>query len=62
MHLVDRVVTVRLNDVVVIEEKTIGRVTTGALDDRESEPGPIMLHAHSVGGSKFRNIVITPLP
>jgi hypothetical protein len=55
-------VTVRLNNVTVIDGKPISRVTPEALDDNEAEPGPIMLQDHKQPGSRFRNITIKPLP
>jgi TolB-like protein len=66
--LVDRTVTVRMNKVTIIDAKSIGKVTGGALDENESEPGPIIIQsppADSRGetpGARFRNIIITKLP
>jgi WD40 repeat protein len=61
IRMVGRNVSVRMNDVLVVENRRIDRPTVGALDSNEGEPGPIMLQGHSVTGSKFRNISITPL-
>jgi hypothetical protein len=65
-RIVDRTVTVRMNDVLIIDAKKIDKVTKSALDDHEAEPGPIMLQSYSappaLTGAKFRNITITPLP
>lgn len=55
-------VTVKMNDVVIIENKVIKSVTGGALDENESDPGPILLQAHALAGQEFRNITIKPIP
>lgn len=62
VRLVDRTVTVVLNKQVIINSMVIGRPTGAALDELESEPGPIMLQSHSVTGAMFRNITIKALP
>ena len=61
VRLVDRTVTVKLSDITVIDAQQLLKVTSGALDGRESEPGPIMLQSLPAFGAKFRNITITPL-
>jgi hypothetical protein len=61
VRLVDRNVSVSMNGVLIIDDKRVDRVTQFALDDREGEPGPIVLQGHAVTGSRFRNIRITPL-
>jgi len=61
IRLVGQVVTIRMNDVLVIDSKTIDGITVGALDAFEAEPGPLVLQAHGVVGQEFRNIRIKPI-
>jgi hypothetical protein len=61
VRLIGRTVTVRINNVTVIDGQAISRPTIAALDANESEPGPIMLQGHT-GVVKFRNITIAPMP
>jgi hypothetical protein len=61
VRLIGNVVTVRINDVVVIDSKAIDVVTGGDLDENESDPGPILLQAHATHGQEFRNITIKPI-
>jgi hypothetical protein len=70
IKLVGKTVTVRMNGVVIIDERTLTRVSPIAIDRRESEPGAIMLQANAnmeapkdvTAGAKFRNMTIKPLP
>lgn len=62
VRLVGRTVSIRMNGIPVVDYKRADRVSQLALDDREGEPGPVVLQGHAVTGSKFRNITITPLP
>ncbi len=57
--LVGRRVTVVANGKTVLADQTIPGITGGALDSRESEPGPIYLQGDH-GPIEFRNIVLTP--
>tara|TARA_R100001143_G_scaffold63591_1_gene73049 strand:+ start:77803 stop:78780 length:978 start_codon:yes stop_codon:yes gene_type:complete len=57
--LVGRMITVVLNGVEVISNRSIPGITGGALDSREGEPGPIMIQGDH-GPVEFRNITITP--
>ena len=57
--LVGRHVTVVRDDVKVIDNQEIPGITGGALDSRESEPGPIYLQGDHTGGLKYRNITIS---
>jgi Domain of Unknown Function (DUF1080) len=57
--LVGRMVTVTVNDKIVICNQEIPGITGGALDSKEGEPGPIYLQGDH-GPIDFRNIVITP--
>lgn len=63
VRLIDQTVTVRINDVVVINQKEIEGPGTGiSLDQNLSDPGPIILFAHPKGvGARFRNIKIKSL-
>lgn len=58
-HIVGNRVTVELNGVRTIDNAPL-RVTGGALDDHESEPGPIMLQGDH-GAVTFRNVRIRPI-
>lgn len=58
--LVGRRVTVVLNGKKIIDNQVIEGPTGGALDDREEEPGPLMLQGDH-GPVEYRNITITPL-
>lgn len=55
-----RVVTVELNDIVVIDSQVIPGITGGALDSNEGEPGPILLQGDH-GPIEFRKVALTPL-
>lgn len=57
--LIGRRVTIRLNDVVIIDNEEIPGITGGALDSHEALAGPIMLQGDH-GPIRFRNIVLTP--
>jgi len=57
--LVGRLITLAVNGKTVICNQEIPGITGGALDSRESEPGPIMIQGDH-GAIDFRNIVITP--
>lgn len=57
--LVGRLVTVVANGVTVICNQEIPGITGGALDSKESEPGPIYFQGDH-GPVEFRNIVLTP--
>lgn len=57
--LVGRMVTVVANGVTVICNQEIPGITGGALDSKESEPGPIYFQGDH-GPIEYRNIVITP--
>lgn len=54
-----RKVTVRLNNEMVINNIEIPGITGGALDSRETDPGPLMLQGDH-GPVRFRNIILTP--
>lgn len=57
--LLGRKVTVILNDEMIINNIEIPGITGGALDSRETEPGPLMLQGdHSA--IRFRDIFLTP--
>lgn len=58
--LVGRRVTVVLNGKKIIDNQMIEGPTGAALDDREAEPGPLMLQGDH-GVVAFRDITITPL-
>ena len=58
-RIVGNKVTVELNGVKTINQAPV-RVTGGALDDQESEPGPIMLQGDH-GAVTFRNIRLRPI-
>ncbi|HEX5230282.1 MAG TPA: DUF1080 domain-containing protein [Bryobacteraceae bacterium] len=57
--LVGRNVTVIRDGVLIIDNAEIPGITGGALDSRESEPGPIYLQGDHSGGLKYRNITIS---
>ncbi|MCW5909479.1 MAG: DUF1080 domain-containing protein [Cyclobacteriaceae bacterium] len=57
--LVGRIVTVVANGITIIANQEIPGITGGAIDNKESEPGPIMFQGDH-GPIDFRNIVITP--
>jgi len=57
--LVGRLVTVIFNGKEVICKQNIPGITGGALNSRESEPGPILLQGDH-GPIEYRNIIITP--
>ncbi|MCE7863643.1 MAG: DUF1080 domain-containing protein [Bacteroidetes bacterium CHB5] len=57
--LVGRMITVVANGVTIISNQEIPGITGGAIDNHESEPGPIMLQGDH-GPIDYRNIVITP--
>ncbi len=54
-------VTVILNDEIVIDSAEIDGVTGGALDAEEGTPGPLMLQGDHTA-VQYRNILIRPLP
>ncbi len=57
--LIGRRVTVVANGKAIIVDQIIPGITGGALDSKESEPGPIMLQGDH-GPIEYRNIIITP--
>jgi hypothetical protein len=57
--LVGRMVTVTLNDELIIDRQTIPGITGGALDSDEGSPGPIFLQGDH-GPIDFRNLRLTP--
>lgn len=57
--LVGRTVTVVRNGQTTIDRQEIPGITGGAIDSRESEPGPIYLQGDHTGGMKYRNITIS---
>jgi len=50
-----------MNRVTIIDSKTLSKVSGGALDDNESDSGPIVLQAHGTVGQEFRNLSIEPV-
>lgn len=60
MTLVDRHVTVKLNDMLIIDNEPLLGCTGGALWSDESRPGPIYLQGDHTG-INYRNIVLTPV-
>jgi 3-keto-disaccharide hydrolase len=58
--LVDRHVTVKLNNTLIIDNEPLLGCTGGALWSDESRPGPIYLQGDHTGIS-YRNIVLTPV-
>ncbi len=65
VKLVGMMVTVAINDEVVIDAQEIQGGPTSvenAVDSNEASPGPIMFFAHPRGvGAKFRNVKIRPV-
>ncbi len=61
IKLVDDVVTVRMNETVIIDNFTIQATSPAALDQNESDPGPILLQSPEEVGQEFRNIRIKPI-
>jgi len=61
VKMVGKQVTVRLNGTIIIDKQEINGVTGAALDDREDEPGPILLQGDH-GPVFFRNIRLKRLP
>jgi hypothetical protein len=57
--LIDRFLTVVLNDQRIIDNQLLEGITGGALLPFESEPGPLMLQGDH-GKIEFRNISVTP--
>jgi len=55
------VVTIILNDEIVVRGVEIAGVASGALDNEEGTPGPLMLEGDHTA-VQFRNILIRPLP
>lgn len=58
--LIGRRVTIEANGKTVIDSQNIHGMTGGALDNKESEPGPIMIQGDH-GPVEFRAIEITPI-
>ena len=59
IELVGRHVTIELNGQTVINDRIPG-ITGGALDSRESEPGPILVQGDH-GPVSFRKLLLTPI-
>ena len=57
--LIGRMVTVVANGKTIICNQEIPGITGGAIDSKESEPGPLLLQGDH-GPIEYRNIVITP--
>ena len=57
--LVGRTVTVVRDGVTIIDNQDIPGITGGAIDSRESEPGPLYIQGDHTGGMKYRNITIS---
>jgi hypothetical protein len=57
--LVGRMITLVANGKTIINNQEIPGITGGALDSKESEPGPLLLQGDH-GPVEYRNIVITP--
>lgn len=55
-----RMVTIIANNKLIIYNQAIPGITGGALDSKESEPGPLYLQGDH-GPIDFRNIIITPI-
>ncbi len=55
--LLGRCVTVKLNDILIIDKQEIPGITGGALDSKEGEPGSLMLQGDH-GPVKFRNMIL----
>lgn len=60
ISLIGRRVTIEANGITVIAGQNIHGMTGGALDNKESEPGPIMIQGDH-GPVEFRAIEITPI-
>jgi len=58
--LVGRMLTVKQNGRLIIDNQEIPGITGGALDSHEGQPGPIYLQGSEAGHVAFRNITITP--
>ena len=61
VRMVGDEVTVKMNDVVIIDAQSVDGVTPGALDENESDPGPIVFQAHATAGQEFRKMTIKPI-
>jgi len=61
VKLAGNVVTIRMNNELIIDARSLDGVTPGALDESESEPGPIIVQNAEIPGIEFRNITITPI-
>ncbi|MDO9374750.1 MAG: DUF1080 domain-containing protein [Ferruginibacter sp.] len=57
--LVGRIVTVKANGKLIINDAEIPGITGGALDSKEGEPGPLQIQGDH-GAVELRNIIITP--
>jgi hypothetical protein len=57
--LVGRRVTIVRNGVKTVDNQEIPGPTGGALDSRESEPGPFYIQGDHTGGMRYRNITIS---
>jgi hypothetical protein len=55
-----RMITLIANNKLVIYNQEIPGITGGAIDSKESEPGPIMMQGDH-GPIEYRNIIITPI-
>lgn len=53
-------ITVVMNGEVVIDDRTLDGITSGAIDDQEDLPGPIILQSHT-GSARFRNMKISDI-
>jgi hypothetical protein len=58
--LIGNVVSVILNEALIIDRKTIDGLTAIAIDANEDQPGPIVLQGDH-GPVEFRNVKVTPL-
>jgi hypothetical protein len=62
VRIVDRTVSVTMNNELIVDAKKVRGLDNAALDRRESEPGPIVLESIGVvHGARFRNIILTPI-
>jgi hypothetical protein len=63
VRLVGNLVTVSMNNVVIIDAFTLQGPTSKPLDENESDPGlgPLLMQSHSYPGQEFRNIRIKPI-
>ena len=57
IRLVDKIVTVKLNDTMVIERKQIRNLSRGAFNQNEQNPGPILLQSQGCS-IRFKNLTI----